>query len=299
MAYPITCSTVLKNIGQSDCVIVPGFDQMHILVPRGTEIADQSTAETLSTWTNLIKAAVGTRIYPLPASVKQEFTQDEPVYESLSQGAESYLYTNTSKDTFYIDSQIVTPQFNINMQALNNGVWACYVVTSNGYIKGKSTDGTKFEPMNCTFRVLPQRKATDAEGPHLPYTLRLDSYEDWNEYGTAIKPTTWNPLTDLEGLLDVDLTISGTPSSTEIIVDVKTNLNEIGVTGLAIGDFSFIKASDSSAQTPDSMTESTTVNGRYTFVFTAAVTGSVDLAAASALTVAGYESTGSESFTIT
>lgn len=298
MAYEITCSTVLKNTGQSDCVIVPGFDQMHILVPRGTEIATETAAKTLSTWTNLIKAAVGTRIFPLPASVKQEFTQDEPVYEALSQGAESYLYTNTSKDTFYIDSEIVTPQFNINAQALNNGVWACYVVTSNGYIKGKSVDGTKFLPMNCQFRVLPQRKATDAEGPHLPYTLRLDSYEDWNLYGAAVKPTEFNPLTDLEGLLDVNLATSGTPSSSEIIIDVTTDLNSIGVTGLAVGDFSFLKDSDGSTQTPDSMTESTTVNGRYTFDFTGLVTGTVDLVAASALTVAGYESTGSISYTI-
>ena len=61
-------------------------------------------------------------------------------------------------------------------------------------------------PFDCSFRVLPQNKATDAQGAHLPYTVRLTSYEDWNVYGTAVKPSTWNPLTDLEGLLDVNLT---------------------------------------------------------------------------------------------
>jgi len=296
--YAVSCSTVLKNVGLSDCVMNAGFDQMHILVPRGFSIATKTLAETLSTWTDAIKAAVGSRIYPLAPSVKQEFSQDEAVYEALSQGAEAYLYTNTLKDTFYISAELITPTFNSNMQHLNNGVWACYIVTSTGMILGKSSDGIKFEPFNCSFRVLPQRKATDAEGAHLPYTLRLESYADRNLYGAVVQPTDWNPLTSLEGLLDVNLTLVGSATATDIVVDVKTDLNAIGVTGLAAADFSFIKASDGTAQTPTGMTESTTVNGRYAFTFAAAVTGSVNLVAASALTVPGYESTGSLSFTI-
>ena len=84
----------------------------------------------------------------------------------------------------------------------------------------------------------------------------------------------------------------------EIIVDVKTDLNDVGVTGFAVADFLFYKTSDDSAQTPDSMTESSTVAGRYTFVFTAAVTGYVTLKAPSAASKKGYESTGSVAFTI-
>lgn len=298
--YAVQCSTLLGNVGTSECTIITGFVKGHILVPQDFEIDTVANAELLATWITARKAAIGSRAFPLPPAVKPEFTQDEAVYEDLGEGDESYLYTNTGKDIFYIDSTIVTPTFNANMQKLNNGVWSCYEVTSNGWIRGKSIDGTKFLPKKCKVRVLPQRKATDSEGSHLPYSVRILSYEDTNVYGAAIKPTDWNPVTDLlgEGLLDVNLTISGTPTSTEIIVDVKTDLNSIGVTDLVIGDFSFLKSSDGSTQTPDSMTESTTVDGRYTFVFTAAVTGTVDLVVASSLTVDGYESNGSTTYTI-
>jgi hypothetical protein len=291
MAFEITCSELIKNTGQSDCSVDVGFDMGHILVPRGTEIATETAAKTLSTWTTLIQADSGTRIYPLPMSVKQEPTQDEAVYETLSQGAEAYLYTNTSKDKFYISNRIITPQFNINMQALNSGNWACYVVTSNGYIKGKSTDGTKFLPMNCDFRVLPQQKATDAEGAHLPYTVRLDDYEDWNLYGAAVKPTAFNPKTDLEGLLDVDLAVSGTPNATTLVITVATDLNSKAVTGLVLADFVFTDSG-----TPDSVAEDP--DGTYTFTDTDLATGSADLKAPSAMTTTGYESTGSVSWTI-
>ena len=291
MSFEITCSTIIENTGQSDCVLNVGYDVGHILVPRGTEIDTEANAKLLATWTTLIQADSGSRAYPLPMSVKQEYTQDEPVYEALSQGAETYLYTNTSKDTFFIDSQIVTPKFNSNMQSLNNGVWAAYTVTSNGYIKGKTTDNTKFLPINCSFRVLPQRKATDAEGSHLPYTLRYDDYEDWNLYGAAVKPTAFNPKTDLEGLLDVDLAVSGTPNATTLIITASTDLNAKAVTGLVLADFTFTDSG-----TPDSVTESP--DGTYTFTDIDLATGSADLKSPSAMTTEGYESTGSVSWTI-
>lgn len=293
MAYEITCSELKKNTGISNCVIVPGFHKKHIFVPRGTEIDSEDLAKTLSTWTTLTQAGWASRALPLPGAVKPEFVADEPVFEDLGEGNEAYVSTNTSKDTFYINAEIVTPQYNANIQALNNGVWACYIVTSNGYIIGKSTDKVKFLPFNCSVRVLPQNKATATEAAHLGYTVRLESYEDWNLYGAAVKPTEFNPLTDITGLLDVNLELAESATALKAVIDVKTDLNADGVTSLAIGDFSFLKDSDGSAQTPESMTESATVDGRYTFVFTALVDGTVDLVAASALTESGYESTGS------
>lgn len=295
MSFQITCSTVLKNVGQSDCNVDVGFDIGHIFVPRGTEIDTEANAKLLATWQTGIQAAVGTRFYPLPPSVKQEFTGDEPVYETLAQGAESYLYTNTSKDRFFINANILTPTFIGNMNALNNGIWAAYIYTSNGYIKGKTTDDTKFLPIDVDVRIEPQRKATDAEGAHLPYTVRLVDYKDWNETGAIIDPS-FTPSTDLEGLLDVDLAVSGTPTAIEIIILATTNLNGIAVTGLVVGDFLDLKA-DGTEQAPASVTESP--DGTYTFVNVAQVTGSMSLQIPETMTTEGYESSGAVSFTVT
>lgn len=295
MSFQITCTTVLKNTGQSDCNVDVGFDVGHIFVPRGTEIDTEANAKLLATYQTGIQAVIGTRYFPIPASVKQEFTPDEPVYEALSQGAEQYLYTNTSKDRFFIAANILTPKFVSNMNALNNGIWACYPFTSNGFIRGKSTDDTKFLPMNCTIRIEPQRKATDAEGAHLPYTVRFDDYKDWNENGAIVDPS-FNPSTDLEGLLDVDIAVTGTPSASEIIVDLTTNLNGIVVTGLVVADFLILK-DNGDAQDPDTSVEDPA--GTYTIAATGQVDGTISLQIPSAMTTEGYESNGAVEFDVT
>lgn len=291
MSFQITCSSLIENTGHSDCNVDVGFDIGHVFVPRGTEIDTEANAKLLATWTTGIQADAGSRWFPVPPSVKQEFTADEPVYESLAQGKEQYLYTNTSKDRFFISANTLTPKFVSNLNSLNNGVWAAYIITSNGYVKGKTTDDTKFLPINVDIRVEPQRKATDAEGAHLPYTVRLVDYQDWNVYGAIVKPTAFNPVTDLEGLLDVDLAVSGVPTSSELIITVATNLNAVAVTGLVLADFAF-----TTSGTPDSVAESP--NGTYTFTDTDLASGSVTLKSPSAMTTTGYESTGSVSFTI-
>ncbi len=290
MSFEIICSELIKNTGKSGCNVDVGFDVGHILVPRGTEIDTETNAKLLATWQTLIQADVGTRIYPVPASVKQEFTGDEAIYEALSQGQEQYLYTNTSKDRFFIGATLLTPKFVSNMNSLNNGIWAAYIYTSNGFIKGKTLDDTKFLPIDVDLRVEPQRKATDAEGAHLPYTIRLKDYKDWNENGAIVNPS-FNPSTDLEGLKDVDQAVSGTPDATELIITVATDLNAIAVVGLVLADWVFTDSG-----TPDSVAESP--DGTYTFTDTDLATGSADLLAPSAMTTEGYESTGSVSWTI-
>lgn len=296
--YALTCVDLFNNTGTPTCDFISGFHKMHIFVPRGTEIATRELAETLQTWLDLRKATKTSRAYPFPPTVKRDITQDAPVFETLDQGDEDFLYVNVGKDVFYLPSKLGTPKFNANLQSLSNGVWDVYIVTSSGYIFGMTKDGVKFLPFPCKLRVLPETKGTDTESAKINYSVRLDSAKDWNESRVAIKLADGNPLTDITGLRNLDLSIVGIPTALEIIVDVKSSLNGVGRTGLVIGDFEFLKDSDGSAQTPDSMTESTTIEGRYTFVFTAAVTGTFGLVSAATLSIDGYEGTTPAGFTI-
>ena len=289
--YAITCVDLFKNTGTPTCQIVAGFHKMHIFVPRGQSIATKELAETLATWIDLRKTTKSIRFLPFPPTDKRDITQNAPVYETLDQGSEDFLYVNVGKDVFYLPSELSIPEFNSNLQTLSGGVWDCYIVTSSGYILGMSKDGVKFLPFPCKVRVLPETKGTDSESAKINYSVRLDSAKDWNETGKAIKLVDGNPLTDITGLRDLDLSVIGTPTAIEVVVDVKSNLNAVGRTGAAVDDFEFLKDSDGSVQTPASMTPHATVEGRYTFVFVALETGTVGLISAATFSIDGYEGT--------
>lgn len=281
-ARVVTCSTVINNTGQSDCSVDIGYVIGHVLAPRGTSFATTDAAKILANWTTLIQADSGTRIYPIPPSVFQEFTPNEAQYETLSRGNEYFLYTLMNKDRFKISAKLMTPIFLENMESLNNGIWGVFEITSNGYIIGKTSDGTTFEAVDADVRIEQQDKATSEAGAHLPYTVRIVNADDRTNFVSWVKPTAWNPATDLEGLLDVNLAVSGTPSATELIVTASTALNAKAVTGLVLADFLF-----TTSGTPDSVNESP--DGTYTFTDTDLASGSVSLKAPSAMTTPGYE----------
>lgn len=291
MSFEITCTTSISNTGHSECSVDVGFDVGHVFVPRGTEIDTEANAKLLATWTTGIKDVANTRWYPFLMSVKQEFAEDESVYEEMSQGKDEYLYTKTAKDRFFLPARLMTPKMVKNLRSFNDGTWAAYIITSNGYIKGKSIDGVKFLPIDVELQVEAQAKGTDSTGAHLPYTVRMETYTDWNDYGEVVKPTAFNPQVELQGLRDVDLAVSGVPNATTLVITVATDLNAKAVTGLILADFVFTDSG-----TPDSVAE--TPDGTYTFTDTDLATGSADLVAAASLSTGLFESTGSVNWTI-
>lgn len=178
---------------------------------------------------------------------------------------------------------------------MNNGIWAVYEYTSTGHILGKSIDGIKFLPRYATVHIEQQDKGTPEAAADLPYTVQLVNDKDRTDFVAWIEPD-FNPATDLEGLMDVDIAVTGTPSATAIVAVLTTTLNNIAVDGFVVGDF-LILLDNGTEQAPNSVTEEPA--GTYTFDCTGQDDGSISLQIPSAMTTEGYESSGAVEFDIT
>lgn len=291
----VECATELKNTGLSKCSVDTGFVIGHILVPRDTEFDTKALAQDVANWQTGIQAAVGSRFFPLAPSIIQEPTPNEAVYQELSQGKQKFLYTKVGKDLFKLDSELMTPLFLQNIESMNNGIWAVYEYTSTGHILGKSIDGIKFLPRYATVHIEQQDKGTPEAAADLPYTVQLVNDKDRTDFVAWIEPD-FNPATDLEGLMDVDIAVTGTPTSSEIVVKLTTALNNIPVDGFVVDDFLILK-DNGDTQDPDSLVEDP--DGTYTITATSQADGTISLQIPSAMTTEGYESSGAVEFDVT
>lgn len=291
--FAVNCTVNISSTGKPACGLDAGRVVGHILCTQGTEFATGALAKVLANWTTLIQANTA---YPIPLSWKQEYAQNEEQEATGSGGKTKVLYSLVGRDKFFIPYDILTNDYVANLKSLNNGTWGIFTIHENGYIGGKSSDGTKFQAIDADIRILSRNKATDEDGGDIPYTVQLDSVDDVDLFGQHVKPTDFNPKTDLDGLLDVDIVVSGTPTASELILVLDTVLNDVVVTDFVIDDFLLLKASDSSEQAPDSLTEA--VDGTYVLVTTGGVSGTASLQIPSAMTTEGFKSAGAISYSI-
>jgi len=105
--------------------------------------------------------------------------------------------------------------------------------------------------------------------------------KDKSEYGYS-REIAWDLFT-LDGLTEVDLEQVGTPTATEIVIDVysESNGNQTAIEGLVAADFAIVGTG-----TISSVTE---VSGRYTLVTVGLINGdTIDLVAPASISVADY-----------
>lgn len=298
MGYEITCNTGGSNTGRPKCRGNYGRDYFYILVPPSAEIADQSTAETESTWTDAIENDEASRWYPLPPFYRYEPSREDFVYSQGDFGKKVPVRAGHPDGIAYYERLPIC--FTKSLRDFNDQVWKAYVVTEEGYIKGYSEAGTKFEPMNVFVHFEEEMPATADEVSLVKLRIYLTEAWQWHDYGAVIYPpgaaTSWDPR-DLEGLLDVDVTINSSAADS-LVVDVAATCDDQAITGLVAADFTVLDGSDET-QAIDSVTESSTVDGRYTLTpSTTFAAGTVNLKEPSAMTTDGYQTGSAASLTI-
>lgn len=282
------CDTSLLPTGIGGCVSDLTAVVKLFPVKNGVNFATIAEAQEETAWDTLIQNG---DMFPFPLLFAVDNADEDSVIETSGvTGLDHKVREGKSKNTYSIITDLCTHRRLRSFDQFSGGY---YAVDDNGNVLGTTNDGVTFDPITIgTMNVNKMTAGDGTVGRKTPvYIVDADPTE-FNNRGASIK-VDWNIL-GKNGLLPITLSIVGTPTSTEIIVDAVTSCSGSPVSGLeAISDWVL-----ATAQTISAATESATVLGRYTLSGTGLVSGALDLAAPSVLGVAGYQSVGAKTVTI-
>lgn len=295
------CSTTKKNTGRPDCEANYGFVQGVILSPRGTQIATKTLVQTEATWTALFNAALSGRSFPINPSLNYlqaiEPTNDDPVFEEGLNGAQFKVRDGNRRFKFVFGN--IPDSWKDGPRSLENSLWDAWLIMSNDYIRSYTPDGTKRQGFKAK-----------VHGGNTTFAANSNEIEKYTFYVDILDPSKMGDLavadectettgdffaTDLDGLIDCDITVVS-QTTAQVIIDVKTENGETGVPDLVTADFVILNSAG--AEVSLTAAESATIPGRYTLTATlTAGTYSVNLRNQPAMTTKGYESNAAVSFT--
>ena len=275
-----------------------------LLAPKGQEFATATDALTLANWTALIKDSKVDRGFVLPLFDTFEDASTDDVYAETLQGSK---FKEDGKMIFNVMID-ANKQLALNLRALNGREWCLYLFDESASILGTTPDDTKFKGFDVSIRVGNQKPAAQGEKMMTPIHITLKDSRQWNDEGAVLEPindaTDWNPITDLDGVYDVNLAQVGTATTSAVTVSVYkksiASTNALAdITGLVLADFVGYDSSGS-VITISSVTDNG--DGTYALASSAAfeLNGTIDLVTCEniSLTSIAIESTGAATITI-
>ena len=230
----LTCGTNKGNTGLQDCKENFGQWEKILLVDEGFEIATGAAGILEATYTTAINAAAATRMYPLFEHFNAEFDQEERVAEEGWAGKSETVREGKDKVTFTFDNISFYNHKELRKHNNRKGL-ACYIVTAQGYILGRTEDETKFLPLSISDFYAGKRNMSD--GSNVDRSNVFVEFKDakqWNDNGVWVLPTAFDPLL-LEGIKDVS--ISGVWAGTSSTVTVVGASDQVGIVGLTSANF--------------------------------------------------------------
>lgn len=290
MAYNVTnCVAALGTTGLSNCLDNLGYDIRLIWSSNTYSIADQTTAETLSTWTDDIDAK---NVYPLPLFDEIEPAIEDNVEQDLATGVKLFVREGKYGGIGRYQGALCDIA---RLRTFNNVSGRAFIVTSNGQIWGTSPDGTVFKGFTLSELFFTGLGGTDGSTKRFfSINYQMKNPTEMFDFPAVINPT-WSPL-DLTGLIGVTVTVVGVPTASELIVNVARDCDGEAVDGLVEADFVILDAVPA-AQPTTGFTDND--DGTYTFTFAADLeTGTVNLAAPTVQTTGGYQAGAAAAFTI-
>jgi len=282
------------NTGMQKCTGSLGGVKGFVLVPAGTEIDTKANAELLATWTAGINAVKADRWFPFPIAFKVEDVSTEEKWVEGSFGQRDMVERGAYalKMTLPRMGKYNEQQLQLHNNKTDLGV---FLIKSDGAIEGYSSDGVKFQAIDLSeFYISKPTLAVGEDASRLMVNLEFANTEQYAQYGVAIKPTTFNPLSQLLGIMDVMLEAT-LPTATSVKITVTNYADGGAVVGLVAGDF--VMTDDGAAVTLTTVTDNS--DGTYSVV-NPTVGGVIDvnLKQQPAMATAGFESIGSVTYTI-
>jgi hypothetical protein len=237
MAYnELTCGVNAGNTGLQDCVEMFGQWDKLLLVNNDYEIDTQTNALLESTYTTAINAAKSDRMYPLFEHFNLEADIEERVQEEGFAGKTETVREGKDRVTFtFVDISFYNHK---ELRTHNNRKnLAVYILTSQGYILGRSVDGVKFLPLDLSDFYVNKRSISDGSNKdRTSVRIEFKDASQWNDDGVWVLPTDFDPLL-LDGIKDVSLTSAGGLGATGATVTVKGASDSVGFVGLVDANF--------------------------------------------------------------
>lgn len=261
-------------------------------VPTGIAFGKDSfsmTAEEFLLEDTLKNAVKAENFYPIMGSRKL-FAGFE------NNNAESLIHEFGARSRSYMGQKIL--RFNVlcnpneeqekQLKKFHNSTHEVYLMYGN-ILRGRTPDsGEIIRGLRTTGIYVETGDFNLPDGTKGTMKIMVDimTEKDKSEYGYS-REVAWD-LDTLDGLTEVDLEQVGTPTATEIVIDVyaESNGSQKPIEGLETADFA---PGTGSTGTITSVTESATVRGRYTFVTVGlANDDTIDLVAPASISASDY-----------
>ena len=293
MGYKLECGADLSNTGGLlDCAPKFGNLAFPILVPKDATIDTEANAKLLTTWTTKFQLASANRWRPLPEVFKYEASKEDDVF--VKGDGDQSVFVKDGDRSGMITYMAPSPCMVKALKSLNDTKWDAFLVYRNGYIRGRSTAGVLFQGIPVFIHVSGLKEATNEEPESITVSFNWERSAQVETTQVVIKPTAFNPVTDLEGLKSLTLTESVDGTATGITVTIAKTCDGTAITDLVEADFQLLDG-----VTPVSLTSVTPDGlGGYAVVFSS-VTGvhTFGLKPTTSMTTKGYEGDSAISFT--
>lgn len=276
-----TCATAYPNVGT-----FYGLKNSGLGSPVGIIITKKGYTMTAADFELFAKHVIGVK-------AKSEFPVKTKGVTDNSTEAEYYEYPDKTRELIdqgnyrLVFMASVSPCQKKELMKLRGFGGLVFFMYSNNVILGTSDDsGTTVRGLTMSmFNVEKPKLPTSSEPTLLSLALDLEDETELSNRSYQAEMT-WNVKT-LDGLTPVTIDQFGAATATSVVVDVFSDCDagcELPVTGLVAADFAI-----SGAGSITSVTESTTIDGRYTLVTVGATSATViNLVAPSSISLELY-----------
>lgn len=212
----------------------------------------------------MIAKVKGEKLFPIRGNMFKglEDISDDPTYHTYLNKTQDQTDPGIVRLAVHLDLNECQKKQILKFNKFNGQIFIEY----GAWLRGSTPDnGVNVRGMRVRNITVEKAKSNTSDGAKGTHRMVIEAltYMDFEQYDYAREMPF--DLNEIDGLTEVDLTTVGTPTATAITLDVASNCygENFGISGLVAADFVA-----STGVTITSVTESTTVQGRYAFVVT-------------------------------
>src|SRR5688572_10777432 len=243
-----------KNLGLSNCNEFPGL--MNGMIETNSDFA--IPAATVASGSAAVQAylqaalldPISARIFNWPNFASFEDVSEEAVYH------DSPLKYRKVRDGNYRFKFGIYENLCLhkNMFTHRRNSGRVFLLDQNGFMIGTELSNDDFDGYSIAMLDTQKLKFTDGSvATESPILVALANNIELDKNGSMFDASDF--ITELYRIVDVELTIVGTPSSTSIVVDVATVCDGTPLSGLVVADFLLIDNDDSAVHAISTATE--------------------------------------------